>query len=90
MKAYSLDLREKIVHAYETKVGSIRKIAEIFHVHKSTGQNPFRAPRLIGSLGDCSLKKEHSETEAYLLSGSTSPIKLCKKLNRCCIRDLIL
>ncbi len=50
MKAYSLDLREKIVHAYETKVGSIRKIAEIFHVNKSTVQNLLRRKRETGSV----------------------------------------
>jgi len=50
MRAYSLDLREKIIHAYETKVGSIREIAEIFQVNKSTVQALLNRKRETGSL----------------------------------------
>lgn len=38
MKAYSLDLREKIVGAYEVGHTSIRKVAKLFQVSKSTVQ----------------------------------------------------
>ena len=35
MAAYSLDLRERIVEAVERRIGSKRKIAEVFGVHES-------------------------------------------------------
>jgi len=35
MKAYSLDLRQKIIHAYINQEGSIRQVAQRFKVAKS-------------------------------------------------------
>ena len=38
MKAYSLDMRQKIVNTYEAGNTSVRKVAEKFQVSKSTVQ----------------------------------------------------
>jgi transposase len=38
MKAYSLDMRQKIVNTYEAGNTSVRKVAERFQVSKSTAQ----------------------------------------------------
>ena len=35
MKAYSLDLRKKIVEAIDNEVGTYREVAELFGVHES-------------------------------------------------------
>jgi transposase len=56
MKPYSLDLREKIIHAYEAGIGSIRRLAEIFQVNKSTVQNFLNQKRETGSLAPAPAK----------------------------------
>ncbi|MFZ4664851.1 MAG: helix-turn-helix domain-containing protein [Prochlorotrichaceae cyanobacterium] len=50
MKPYSLDLREKIVQAYEAGNTSIRQIAERFQVNKSTVQDLLNRKRTTGSI----------------------------------------
>jgi len=50
MKAYSLDLREKIVKAYEVGNTSIRKVAELFQVSKNTVQALLKKQETQGSL----------------------------------------
>jgi transposase len=50
MRAYSLDLREKIVKAYEVGNTSIRKVAELFQVSKNTVQALLKKQRSQESL----------------------------------------
>ena len=50
MKAYPLDLREKIVTAHLDRHISIRKVCEIFSVSKSLVQKLVRQQRLDGNL----------------------------------------
>lgn len=50
MKAYSLDLRQKIVDAYERKQGSQRQLAQTFGVSRSFVEKLFRQRRQTGSL----------------------------------------
>jgi transposase len=51
MKAYSLDLREKIVTAHLAEKTSIRKVAARFSVSKSLVQKQARATKNRGKLG---------------------------------------
>ena len=48
--AYSADLRERVVGAYEAGEGSIRVIAKRFQVHKDTVSNWLRLSREQGHL----------------------------------------
>ena len=50
MKAYSLDLREKIVNAHLTEKMSIRKVATRFYVSKSLVQKLVKQQQTEGSL----------------------------------------
>ena len=50
MKAYSLDLRQKIVRAYDNKLGSQQQIAETFGVSRAFVQNLLRRRRTTGSI----------------------------------------
>jgi transposase len=50
MKPYSLDLRQKIVNAYETGKMSIRQVASIFQVSKTTVQELLKRKRETGEL----------------------------------------
>ena len=50
MKAYSLDLREKIVAAHLDNHNSIRTVANIFAVSKSLVQKLVKQQRLDGNL----------------------------------------
>jgi putative transposase len=50
MNAYSLDLREKIVFAYEEGKTSIRKVAERFQVSKGVVQNLINLKRRTGEI----------------------------------------
>lgn len=50
MKSYSLDLRQKIVDAYERGEGSVRDLAERFDVVPNTVQNYLTRHRRTGSL----------------------------------------
>jgi transposase len=50
MKAYSLDLRHKIIDAYQRKQGSQRQLAQIFGVSRSFVEKLFRQRRQTGSL----------------------------------------
>jgi transposase len=50
MKAYSLDLREKIIEAYSNGKGSQRKLAETFGVTRSFIQKLFKRYREEGSI----------------------------------------
>lgn len=50
MKAYSIDLREKIVGAYERDDTSVRKVAAQFGVAKSYGEKLLKLKRTQGNL----------------------------------------
>lgn len=50
MRAYSLDLRERIVKAYEVGNTSIRKVAELFQVNKNTVQSLLKKYQTQGSI----------------------------------------
>ncbi len=50
MKAYSVDLRQKIVRAYDNKLGTQYQIAEIFGVSRAFVQNVLRRRRTTGSI----------------------------------------
>lgn len=50
MKPYSLDLRQKIVEAYDRGEGSVRDLAERFNVAPNTVQNYLTRRRRTGSL----------------------------------------
>lgn len=50
MSAYSIDLREKIVAAYEAGNTSVRKVAERFMVNPNTVQRLLNRKRRTGSL----------------------------------------
>ncbi|QOV23604.1 COG3415 family protein [Anabaenopsis elenkinii] len=52
MKAYSIDLREKIISVYEAGNTSIRKVAERFKVSKNTVQDA-KVLYIVGFLGSC-------------------------------------
>lgn len=52
--ALSLDLRERVVEAYQRKEGSIRALAERFNVGKNTVQDWIQRHRETGSLAPCS------------------------------------
>ena len=50
MKAYSLDMRQKIVNTYEAGNTSVRKVAEKFQVSKSRVQELLKRKRETGKL----------------------------------------
>jgi transposase len=50
MQAYSLDLRQRVVNAYEQDQGSIADIAEMFHVGESFVKKMLRQWRATGDL----------------------------------------
>src|SRR5438067_1717683 len=39
MRAYSVDLRERVVSAYEAAEGSVRELADLYKVAKNTVEN---------------------------------------------------
>jgi transposase len=53
MGPYSLDLRQRIVDAYDHREGSIRELAERFAVSPNTVQNYLIRVRATGSLAPC-------------------------------------
>lgn len=50
MKAYSLDLRERVVRAYEEGKGSIKQIAAMFNVGETFVKKMLRQKRETGSV----------------------------------------
>jgi transposase len=50
MKAYSVDLRQKILETYKNKEGSIRQVAERFKVSRSFVQKLLKQHQQMGSL----------------------------------------
>lgn len=50
MKAYSIDLRQKIIETYKNKEGSIRRVAERFKVSLSFVQKLLKQHQQMGSL----------------------------------------
>ena len=50
MKAYSIDLRQKILETYKNKEGSIRQVAERFKVSRSFVQKLLKQHQQMGSL----------------------------------------
>lgn len=50
MKTLSIDLRQRIVRAYQNKEGSIRQLAKRFAVSKSSVERLLKAERTTGSV----------------------------------------
>lgn len=50
MKPYSLDLREKIIRAYDEKFGSQRTLASVFGVSRSFVEKLLQRRRLTGTI----------------------------------------
>ena len=50
MKSYSLDLRQKIIHAYQRRLGSQRALAELFGVSVSFVEQLLRHHRCTGNV----------------------------------------
>lgn len=50
MASYSIDLRQKILHAYERRIGSQRVLADIFGVSLSFVEKLLRRPRTTGAI----------------------------------------
>ena len=50
MKAYSVDLRQKIIETYKNKEGSIRGVAERFKVSRSFVQKLLKQHQQMGNL----------------------------------------
>ncbi len=50
MRAYSIDLREKVVKAYDREVGTQRQIAEIFGVSRSFVEKLLHRRRTTGDI----------------------------------------
>ncbi len=50
MRAYSIDIRQKIVEAYDSGVGSQRQIAEIFGVSRSFVEKLLQRRRTTGDI----------------------------------------
>jgi len=50
MQAYSLDLRQRVVNAYEQDQGSIAEIAEMFNVGENFVKKMLRQWRATGDL----------------------------------------
>ncbi len=51
MKSYSTDLRQRIVHAYERRLGSQRALADLFEVSVSFVEKLLRRHRSTGDVG---------------------------------------
>jgi transposase len=50
MAAYAIDLRQKILHAYERRLGSPRALAHVFGVSLACVENVVRQPRTTGTI----------------------------------------
>ncbi len=50
MKAYSLDLRQKILRAYDQRLGSQRAIAALFGVSQLFVEKPLQQRRIRGDM----------------------------------------
>ena len=50
MRPYALDLRTRIVNAYDNEEGSVRELADLFAVTPNTVQNYLNLRRATGSL----------------------------------------
>jgi transposase len=50
MAAYSIDLRQKILHAYERRLGSQRALAHLFGVSLAFVENVLRQHRTTGTI----------------------------------------
>ncbi len=57
MKAYSVDLRQKIIEVHENENISIRKLAERFHVAKSFIQKLLKQYRETGDIAFLTLMR---------------------------------
>jgi putative transposase len=71
MKAYSVDLRQKIVGAYEAGNISIRKVAKLFQVSKSTVQGLLKQKKEKGTIAP----RTATGGKASQLSGYEQQIK---------------
>ena len=53
MGPYSIDLRQRIVDAYQNREGSVRELAERFHVAPNTVQNYLTLVHATGDVAPC-------------------------------------
>ncbi|CAA9562640.1 hypothetical protein AVDCRST_MAG81-776 [uncultured Synechococcales cyanobacterium] len=91
MKAYSLDLRQKIIDAYTNHEGSIRQVAQRFKVAKSFVQKLLKRYREEGTLeakahggGFASKLAQHLEVVQQLVAedNDATLAELCKALEQ--------
>ena len=91
MKAYSLDLRQKIIDAYTNHEGSIRQVAQRFKVAKSFVQKLLKRYREEGTLeakahggGFASKLTQHLEVVQQLVAedNDATLAELCKALEQ--------
>jgi putative transposase len=71
MKAYSVDLREKIVAAHLTQKMSIRKVATVFAVSKSLVQKLVKQQQTEGNLQP----KQRGKPQLRLLKNAEEKLK---------------
>ena len=71
MKAYSVDLREKIVAAHLTQKMSIRKVATVFAVSKSLVQKLVKQQQTEGNLQP----KQRGKPQLGLLKNAEEKLK---------------
>ena len=87
--AYSVDLREKVVHAYRSGGGTIEQIANLFNIGERTLRNYLYREKQLGHLhrspcpGRPSVIKEHHRdylTQRLLDDPSLRLLDLCDEL----------
>ena len=64
MKPYSLDLRQRVIQAYEDGQGSQRQLAQRFSIAPSTLQNWIQRKRRTGSLAPAATGGSRSKLDA--------------------------
>lgn len=92
MKAYSLDLRQKVIDAYNRKEGSQRQLAKRFSVSLSFVQDLLKRyredgtiePRAHGGGGTAKLNREQVALVATLIAEDNDAImvELCERLEQ--------
>lgn len=91
MKAYSLDLRQKIVDTYRNQEGSIRQVAQRFKVARSFVQKLLKqeqetgsiAPRSTGARVKCQLLPYQELVEQLVAKNNDATLKeLCVSVEK--------
>src|SRR5687768_17695947 len=67
MAAYSIDLRQKILHAYERRLGSQRALAHVFGISLAFVEKVLRQHRTLGTIAP----KPHAGGQKPRLDGAT-------------------